>query len=387
VFTFGSVTTTKIRTTGSSVAPFTFGAVTNAIYVPKNTTLIDDFNRANGAVNAGAGSTIWTGHGLGSASPQFMNVIGNLAGSTYGGGAQIVSINNMPSNFDLLLDLVTGSTKGFGFIFCAQEANQQFYNAVTVGYDFGSNAWWATQYTGGGSGGSLGSRAGVLPVSGDTYWLAKRGAGFTIYKSSGGGPYTRIANWSCPDWIGAFGFQLYDATQRIDNIRGGPVSVANVFNGVVSAPFTFGATTVPKLPATTYFGSSSAASTFGAVTAATKKTFATSVAVFTDNRVPPVFGKHSVSSQHRSRSVKSRRRSARHSALSLRHLQIAVSPQAFARPSALARPHLFSARSRTDNDQRHFSSVLLLLRSPSMRQPQRRERLSAARLHRSQILA
>lgn len=188
-------------------------------------TLIDDFNRANGAIYAGAGAAIWTGHGIGNTTPATNSaVIGNQAG-VLAANASCASLLLMQSDFDMTWDCVVapGGGAGANFYVCLSNYDQGTWNGIAIGYNAGT--WYATSYTAG-SGSPAGSAASAAIQAGETYLISKRGTTVSFFKSTTGGPFTLIMSFGVAGTFGAgaFGTVFTDTTQRWDNLRGGPLA-------------------------------------------------------------------------------------------------------------------------------------------------------------------
>src|SRR3954468_21523810 len=88
---------------------------------PAATTVIDNFNRADGALNAGGGSTIWNSVAYGGGTAG-LAVISNQMGATTPAGAQL-SLFTSSAGFDAVVDIAAGpgtSTSYLAWFFCMQ---------------------------------------------------------------------------------------------------------------------------------------------------------------------------------------------------------------------------------------------------------------------------
>ena len=198
---------------------------------PLYTTTLDDFNRANGAVYAGAGGTLWENHILGSVATLTHAVVsGNQLGwsSTNGWGA--ISKFSLASDLDLLLDVAVGvPAAGSLVVHFAVLDPATGADFLRVYWDDGTSKWVATRSIGGG-GANLSPPASITsrPQAGESYWIAKRGSSLKLYRSPpGGGPWVEIGSWTSVPTIGVGRVALtsYDTTTRVDNLRGGPLTV------------------------------------------------------------------------------------------------------------------------------------------------------------------
>ncbi len=186
---------------------------------PLITTLIDDFNRANGSPAAGAGAAIWSTHDAGTAAATPCVISANqLKGG--GGWRYCVSSIEMESDCDILVD-ITAVGSGMGFMFGATKTDQADWQGGTIGFSGGS--WYWSEIVAG-VGQAMGQSASSAPVVGETYWVEKRGTMISLYKSPDGITFTLIGGFNMTLLgAGAFGFQFADAAGQLDNLRGGPV--------------------------------------------------------------------------------------------------------------------------------------------------------------------
>jgi hypothetical protein len=192
--------------------------------VPANTTLIDDFNRADGAIDAGAGSAIWVNTSTGG-GPGYGVVASNRFGVTTAYGSPY-TVKQLQADFDIEVDCSVTPTGNFSFMFALTPAKvgTGTFDCISVGYDIGSSAWWGTVYTNGG-GASLGSFSASPPVAGQTYWLSRRGPVISLYRSTDGGTtYGFVGSFTTSSFMqaGPFALQMTDTVTRWDNLRGGP---------------------------------------------------------------------------------------------------------------------------------------------------------------------
>ena len=198
--------------------------------LPTFTTLIDDFNRADGPVYAGAGAAVWDSQVYGGTGTTPGVVSGNVLDN---GG--VMSAFGLASDFDLVVDVVATPTTSLGFQFCVRhvDAHSPLYDAgMSVGFDWGTQTWWPGYHVDG-VGYALSSPiAGSPPVAGESFWFRKRGGVFQMYRRpTAGGPWTLF-------WQPNLGFSLVGPfvvggpTAKLDNIRGGPlVKLRSVADG------------------------------------------------------------------------------------------------------------------------------------------------------------
>lgn len=104
-------------------------------YVPQVSTVIDAFNRANGTVQAGAGSTIWDTVHWGGAAADW-NVVSNHA-EPGGSGKGVQSLFTLPDDKEIIFDL--GPIPGSGYIalfFDIQDGSNAHWLIIEIG-----NSW------------------------------------------------------------------------------------------------------------------------------------------------------------------------------------------------------------------------------------------------------
>ena len=244
------------------------------------TPLIDDFNRANGPIYSGAGSSIWTNHGIGNTTVGTDFVVAGNQAAVLTPNPSCVSVLNLAADFDLYWDCVVAPAgSGATFYVCITNATGGTWNGIGIGYDYASGNWYATNITNG-SGSAAGQGASSPIQAGDTYLISKRGTTVSLAKiPAGGGASSLIMSVIIGGFgAGAFGAVFSDTTQRWDNLRGGPLISTKY--GIVSAPFGFGAITQGR-SFKTAFGLLTASFTFNAVTAAQRKTFGTTSTALT----------------------------------------------------------------------------------------------------------
>src|SRR3954447_14644953 len=97
---------------------------------PAATTVIDNFNRADGALNAGGGSTIWNSVAYGGGTAG-LAVISNQMGATTTSGAQL-SLFTSSAGFDAVIDIAVAAgvnTSYFAWFFCVQNGTTGSWEA------------------------------------------------------------------------------------------------------------------------------------------------------------------------------------------------------------------------------------------------------------------
>jgi hypothetical protein len=202
------------------------GVIAEDVLVQFPVTLIDDFNRVNGPVYAGAGSEIWTDHVVGATDLTPVVIENNqitISALYQTCCTKIV----LPQDFDYLIDCKASVTYGVYFIFNITQSDQATCSRIHIGFQV--DAWYGIEYVGGGSGQAL---AGALsqppPAAGETIKLVKRGNSVSVYRApTGSGNFTLIGTWPVSGALvggGAIGLSLWDTDQRWDNLRGGPLA-------------------------------------------------------------------------------------------------------------------------------------------------------------------
>lgn len=200
---------------------------------PDVTTLIDDFNRANGAVNAGAGSTIW----------QSTPIVPGAAITTISanqmtiavGGAQCSSVATFGPDVDFTFDLaVDASTEYIAMYFAFTGVNTASYNGYALTLHLSSTTNWDLRKYTNGTGAILGASVSQATASGDQIGVSMRGSTLTAYRFSGGS-WTPILTRTDSSFnqIGRLGFEPGGGNLRLDNIRGGTyvASTRDVLSG------------------------------------------------------------------------------------------------------------------------------------------------------------
>ena len=188
--------------------------------------VIDDFNRANAALAAGA---VWTGTVKDSATATVLAVASNvLSGQNLSTSNALSSITIGP-DFDIILDVATGGTPNatqieIGFAIQGQQSG------VWTGYWFrlGSNGWWQVGKQPGGvitTDSSLGYLA-----TGDRLRVSVRGTNINIYKAIAASPsdWTLMMTFQDTTFlprIGRFYIYIADTVTKFDNLRAATVNI------------------------------------------------------------------------------------------------------------------------------------------------------------------
>ena len=208
--------------------------------VPDNETLIDDFNRADGQLDAGAGVAIWDQrlyYNPGSRTD--LRIVGNRLGGI-ANWQNAGSKFELEASFDLLVDCVVPPASPnfeFGLFFCMTDFATDLFDGY--GVFWGNGNWFMRRYTNGANQGNIATAASSL-LAGDTVWIRKRGSDIKFYRRVSGGEYTLLMSATDATYgKGIFNIELSDVSQRWDNLRGGPKFIPTYY-GTVSLPITFG---------------------------------------------------------------------------------------------------------------------------------------------------
>lgn len=205
---------------------------------PTYETSIDDFNRADGLLNVGAGSSIWTliRHDGGPVTD--LRVISNQLGSILTTYQTAITKKIFGPDCDILIDCgakPVDPNQELGIYFNMINPATATFSCYTIFYAGSTNLWLMRRYLNGVSQGNIITATAVLNV-GDSIWVYKRGSTIRLYKKSSSGAYLQImqgtdANHTAP---GVIVLELSDATQRWDNVRGGPIYVPPSIQPVVA---------------------------------------------------------------------------------------------------------------------------------------------------------
>jgi hypothetical protein len=194
--------------------------------------LIDDFNRPNALLDAGAGAPIWVRGWIDSDWPTDLRVISNQLGQTVNAWNQAYvrpAFRQLRSDFDVLIDCVTApsatNSGEFHLHMLLQNPGTQRTGLAFIR----SGTSWILRRAVNGANTQLASASGASIASGTTFWVAKRGNALTAYRrTSPGGAWAQIitaANVGSPatGWTtGAVGIEIAESASRWDNLRGGP---------------------------------------------------------------------------------------------------------------------------------------------------------------------
>jgi len=187
---------------------------------------IDDFNRADDLVEAGAGSTIWQPNGF-DQYVQDARVISNQLGLSAVQTTRLYTKAIFAADFDLIWDIpAIGSSFSFNIAFAIQGAGTATFDCYAVEFTMGIGiAPYFRKYVDG-----VMSTPAVIysapcgVVAGDSVWVARRGTRVTAYRKPSGGQWTKYLEAEAPDYIsGPVGLSWSNTSVRYDNFRGGPL--------------------------------------------------------------------------------------------------------------------------------------------------------------------
>jgi Concanavalin A-like lectin/glucanases superfamily len=203
-------------------------SVTTESLAPSYESSIDDFNRADARIDAGAGVDIWTSAWYNSGDPSDVRVISNQLGILTDAWTAAYTKIETQKDCDIVVDFPVApgppNTEAGLFFLMGDEG--------TTGFDcyavfFSGGTWILRRYANGVSQGNITTASGSL-ANGDIVWIYKRASMLKVFrKPSGAGYYTEIlsATDANLDQQGVIAVELSDNDQRWDNLRGGPLVV------------------------------------------------------------------------------------------------------------------------------------------------------------------
>jgi len=200
---------------------------------PEYDELIDDFNRANGPVQDGAGADIWTGHSAWGSWASDFQVIGNTLGSPTGQNWESTTSKKkiQGENCDLIVKCVVPPDQAADDVvtWYMLANNVETSNMKTWGWQIYEGELLlylieGTDYTQWTYIGGIAHRI----TANEELWFSKRGNVFTAYAKPASGQWTQLFTATSNLYLpadGYFGLQVTDATQRWDDLRGGPLAI------------------------------------------------------------------------------------------------------------------------------------------------------------------
>jgi hypothetical protein len=130
-----------------------------------DTTLIDDFNRANGSVTAGAGAAIWK-------AGSTHTISGNQLAGIFGSYSE-TAISFEP-NVDLFLDCLANFGGNDIYIdICLTSPAAGLNSQLRFNWQDSSSNWYLIYYKDGGGGALAVGGATTRPQADETYWFRK----------------------------------------------------------------------------------------------------------------------------------------------------------------------------------------------------------------------
>ena len=192
---------------------------------PTYETLVDDFNRADGLLNAGVGGGIWNLTYYYHSDPTNLRVIGNQLGDGIADWQSAHTKRLFEKDCDILIDCVVppaAPNLEFGIFWLMVDAGTAPFDCY--GTFWGGGTWFLRRYLNGTNMGTITSGAAPL-LAGDTMWIYKRGSTIRLYRKPAGGVFTQVfsATDANHNVDGTVAIELSDTTQRWDNFRGGPI--------------------------------------------------------------------------------------------------------------------------------------------------------------------
>ena len=197
---------------------------------PDYTTSIDDFNRADGLVDAGAGADIWNRTYYNSAVATDVRVASNRIKTSTADWMSAWTKGVTTADCDILIDCIIAPVAPnleFGMFFCVTDGGTPTFDGY--GIFWGNGTWFMRRYLNGTNMGNIATGAGSL-IAGDTIWIRKRGSDIKLYRGQSG-LYTKILQATDANHTagGAIVVEFSDTTQTWDNLRGGPYAVPVTF--------------------------------------------------------------------------------------------------------------------------------------------------------------
>ena len=188
--------------------------------LPLNNDLLDDFNRANGVITAGA---MWSGNNIARTGTTALGINSNQLGNLFG---DVYSTQNYGSDLDLYIDVVNITGLDFSFVYCIGSPNSSSATGYRANYT-ASNGWQFWTFSGlSATGFGSGSTTPVV-AAGDKIWLRKRHETHTMYHlKSGSSVWTKVISadqWYYATRVAPIGLEVRGSVQRLDNLRGGTI--------------------------------------------------------------------------------------------------------------------------------------------------------------------
>ena len=208
-----------------------------ATSTPLNTTLLDDFNRADGNIIAGGA---WAAGGLRDATASNLGITSNgLVRKNAGAWDQALGAATLGPDLDLQLDCVapplTG-TSGMRIYFAMQNVQNAAMTGWGINLDYvgGTPTWRIFRQLSSTSYEVMATIVRPMPAAGDQVWASVRDSQIAFYHKPSGGSWTLIIKYN--DFTGSvaktgrYGVEVGGGTnsQKWDNLRGGTVSTALV---------------------------------------------------------------------------------------------------------------------------------------------------------------
>lgn len=197
------------------------------LVVPADETIIDNFNRADGRVEAGGP---WVNSDPTAAIAGDLRVISNQLGYVSGGSAAYTTTAVEGDDCDVLIDCAARPATGLIAWHLLMTNPGIAASGYSVVFNLFGNVVSLVRY----NSGTQTTLVNSLPftvAAGDSLWFSKRGAALKFYRKPSGGSYSLILSHTDVAPLnpvsGVIGIDLSASTiTRIDNLRGGPQVVA-----------------------------------------------------------------------------------------------------------------------------------------------------------------
>jgi hypothetical protein len=199
--------------------------------VPILETIIDDFNRADGLIYAGAGAALWETQRYNGTGATDLVVSTNRLGTTITNSNGVTKpVVNGSGDCDIVIDFASG-LGDFLLLLLLTDALTGQWDAYRLEYTNSTSTWAlflivnGTQH----SGFIGGSSATSTLVAGDSIWFSTRGSTVAVSKAPAAGAYTQLLSGTDstlrpPDGRVAVVIPNgANASTKFDNLRGGPL--------------------------------------------------------------------------------------------------------------------------------------------------------------------
>ena len=188
--------------------------------------LLDNFNRAEGFVQEGAGSTIWENKQIASSGAGQLKTVGEKL-AVAAASVNSISLNNFGPDLQGFVEVTTLPSTSEGYFFIACRINEPS-TATWDGYGFifirGAGGWTnqVRRYTNAAST-VLGANNTTTFAVGDSMGWSLEGKVLKLWRKPSGGAWEELASREDTTYTaaGKFGVELGDTTGRYDNLNMG----------------------------------------------------------------------------------------------------------------------------------------------------------------------